>query len=216
MSSPQNEVETDESSGVTTLRPVPVKPARLLDLAESDSTTYFSASELLERGKALAAHSSEPAPPAAHSSEPAPPAIEPTASVLEAAPPPGWRAQFQRASLARRTAAILLPLLCLLLLVKPQLEKLGRAPASKPSSSVATTSAATPVQRAVPQPLASVETVALARGVTAARAAADSVATGDFSRAAALYRELSRREPRNLAYREAARILNERVQPRAP
>jgi RNA polymerase-interacting CarD/CdnL/TRCF family regulator len=52
--------------------------------------------------------------------------------------------------------------------------------------------------------------------VTVAHAAADSVATGDFSRAAALYRELARREPKNQAYSQAARILTERTQPRAP
>ena len=207
MSTPQNEVETDESSGVTTLRPVPVKPARLLDLAESDSTTYFSASELLERGKALAAHSSESAPPPA----------EQVPSGPEAAPAPaGWIAQFQRASLARKACALLLPLLCLLLLTKPLLKESERAPASKPSANVATPIVSAQPKQAAPPPLANVETVALARGVTAAHAAADSVATGDFSRAATLYRELSRREPKNQAYREAARILSERTQPRAP
>jgi hypothetical protein len=52
--------------------------------------------------------------------------------------------------------------------------------------------------------------------MTAAHAAADSVATGDFSRALGLYRELARREPQNQAYREAARILGERPQTRSP
>jgi len=61
-----------------------------------------------------------------------------------------------------------------------------------------------------------VAALALPHGVTLARAAADSVATGDFSRAAVLYRELSRREPNNPVYAQAARILAERAQTPAP
>ncbi|HEY0465837.1 MAG TPA: hypothetical protein VGC79_16605 [Polyangiaceae bacterium] len=207
MTTPQNEVQTDENSGitaVTTLRPVPVKPARLFELAESDSTTYFSATELLERGKTLAALES------AAQARPELPAVP------EAAPRPGWRAQFRRASLARKASAVLLPLLCVLLLVKPRLEKSEQPAPSKPSASVAAPAAPAKAQLVSPPPSASVATLALARGVTAAHAAADSVATGDFSRAASLYRELSRSDPKNPAYSEAARILSERAMARAP
>jgi predicted component of type VI protein secretion system len=181
---------------------VPAKPALLHELAESDSTSYFSATDLLERGKALSAQASEPSPA---------PAQEVLPSELEAAPQrTGWLAQFRRASLVRKALAVLLPLLCVVLLAKPVLEKSRHRSASQPSASVAAPSAPAQPTLTSPQPSASVAPLALPRGVTAAHAAADSVATGDFSRAATLYRELSRREPANLAYREAARILSER------
>jgi len=207
MSTPQNEAETDESSGVTTLRPVPAKPARLVDLAESDSTSYFSASDLLERGKALAALASEPAPPPTAGE-----ALEP-----EIAPRrPSWPTQFRQASLPRKLTALLLPLLCILLLVKPRLEKREQPTTSEPSPRAAAPIVPPQPKHAPPAPISDVETPILPRGVTVAHAAADSVATGDFSRAARLYRELSRREPTNQAYREAARILSERTPARAP
>ena len=226
MSAPQNDVDVDETSGVTTLRPMPAKPARLSDLAEGESTQYFSASELLERGKALAAHSSEPAPP------PVPP-VTPAASVVEPAPQrPGWRAQFRQASLARKAIAILLPVLCLLLLAAPRFDKLRHPTPTKPSASVAVppvpalakvakplpNAAVLPIAAAPPSAAApsSAAAITLPRGMTWAHAAADSLATGDFARAAALYRELSRREPANQAYREAARILSERTVTRSP
>jgi hypothetical protein len=81
MSRPQNEIDVDESSGVTSMLPVANKPARLFELSEGDSTSYFSASELLERGKALAAKTAESvAPPAVNAvPEPEPePEPEPT------------------------------------------------------------------------------------------------------------------------------------------
>ena len=133
MSAPQDDADDSEQSGVTSLRPVPVKPARLVDLAEGDSTHYFSASALLDRGKALAAQANEPAPPRA----------EPAALPAEAAPPrvvetvpqrPSWRVQFQQASGARKAAAILLPLLCLALLLKPAFKLVRPPAASAPSA----------------------------------------------------------------------------------
>lgn len=206
MSTPQNDLDSDESSGVTTLRPVPVKPARLIDLAESDSTQYFSASELLERGKALAALASEPTAPRAQPAPPQPPAT-PRRS--------GWLGQFRQASLARKTAALLLPLLCALLLALPALKKAVRPAISQPIASVP--APVVPAQAklsAPPPPTALAPALALPRGMTFAHAAADSLATGDFSRAASFYGELARREPENQAYRVIARILSERVQAR--
>jgi len=208
MSTSQNGTDIDESSGITTLRPAPVEPALLRDLAEGDSTQFFSASELLERGKALAAQASEPAP--------APQPTQHPPSTLEAAPRrPGWLTQFRRASAARKASALLLPLLCLLMLIRPMFKRPEHrgANAPRPSSSapvvVARPSLVTtpPVTPQIP--------LALAHGVSLAHAAADSVATGDFARAAALYRELARHEPKNQAYSEAARILSERAQAHA-
>jgi len=209
MSTPQNDLEADESSGVTTLRPVPAKTARLSDLSESDSTQYFSASELLERGKALAAQASEAA-----LAVPAP--LESSRATSRA----GWLAQFRRASRARQVSAVLLPVACSLLLAKPLLERPERperAQASQPSVSASAVARgeAKPKPLTAPPATASVALV-LPRGVTLARAAADSVATGDFSRAATWYRELAQRDPENQAYREAARILGERLQARTP
>jgi hypothetical protein len=209
MSSPQSDADADESSGVTTLRPVLAKPARLLDLTESDSTHYFSASDLLERGKALTVPSGLPEPP---------PTPEGSSAPVLAPARPSWLAQFRRASSGRKASALLLPLLCVGLLAKPMLEK-AKSPttASKPSAGptvpIASAEAKPP---ATPPPSATISALSLPRGVTLVHAAADSVATGDFSRAAALYRELSRREPTNPTYSVAARILSQRARARTP
>ena len=197
MTTSQNEVEVDESSGVTALRPMPAKPARLFELAEGDSTAYFSASELLERGKALSAHAEEP------EADPRPPRAS-------------WLTQFGRASWTRKVSAIALPVLCVLLLARPLLQKSQKPVLSKPSSGAPVPELLVQAKPAVPPPSASSTTLLLPRGVTAAHAAADGVATGDFSRAATLYRELSLREPQNQAYREAARILSKRTQTPSP
>jgi len=101
-------------------------------------------------------------------------------------------------------------------LVKPRLEKREQPTTSEPSPRAAAPIVPPQPKHAPPAPISDVETPILPRGVTVAHAAADSVATGDFSRAARLYRELSRREPTNQAYREAARILSERTPARAP
>jgi hypothetical protein len=214
MSRPQNEIDVDESSGVTSMLPVANKPARLFELSEGDSTSYFSASELLERGKALAAKTAESvAPPAVNAvPEPEPePEPEPTPKR------PGVLDEFRRASFAKKATALLLPPLCALLLATPLFEKAEPKAVSKPTPSVAAPSASAVVKLAPPITSAAPEPPpVLPRGVTVAHAAADSVATGDFSRALGLYRELARREPKNQAYREAARILGERAQTRSP
>ena len=207
MSRPQNDVDADESSGVTILQPVPAKPARLLGLSESDSTHYFSATELLERGKALAAHTSEPIPSPAQQARSAP--ETPRRG-------PGWLEQLREASLGRKLSALLLLLACVILLARPVLKKAEHHVASKPKAAVAVPTIATEPKRAVAAPSATASAFALPRGVTLAHAAVDSVATGDFSRATTLYRELSRREPTNQAYGVAARILSERAQARTP
>ena len=212
MSRPQDEVDADESSGVTTLLPVVSKTARLFELSESDSTSYFSASELLERGKALAARTAESLPPSAVNAVPEP----------EPELPPLPERQIQRTSFARRAIAVLLPLLCALLLAEPLLKKPEHKTINQPIPSAAAPSTAAPSASAlgkIAPPVASATPDAppvLPRGMTAAHAAADSVATGDFSRALALYRELARQDPKNQAYREAARILGERAQTRSP
>jgi hypothetical protein len=210
MSAPQNDVDSDESSGVTSLRPVPVKPARYADLAESDSTQYFSASQLLERGKALAARGPEPAAPLPEPD--ASPAPEPSPL------PPlraGLLAQFRAASFPRQAIALLLPLIALMWLLKPARPP-ETAAASAPSASVAAPLLVAAPKSAAPVRLAPTPLAALPHGATLAHAAADSVATGDFAAAASFYRELARREPSNQAYAEAARILAERAELRKP
>jgi hypothetical protein len=57
---------------------------------------------------------------------------------------------------------------------------------------------------------------ALPKGVSLERAATDALSAGDFQRALASYRELSRREPTNAAYREAARLLERRSKVKPP
>ena len=206
-SSPQDDADSDESSGITTLRPVPVKQARSFELAESDGTQYFSAAELLERGKALAAHASEPASPLVQEAPPPTPAALSRSSFI---------AQFRQASALRKASALLLPLLCVLLLVKPLLKRAEPRAAREPSANIAAKLVAVESKLVAPPQSPPASEITLPRGVTMARAAADSVATGDFSRALALYRELARREPENRVYAEAARILSERAQVRTP
>ena len=209
MSAPQNDVDSDESSGITNLRPVPVKPVRYSDLTESDSTQYFSVSELLERGKALAAPASPPvAEPEAVAPEP-PPSVPINPSLLR---------RFRAAPWPRQLSAVLLPLAALLLLVGKLFQQSpSPAPSSAPSSQPPPAVVSAP-PRALPAPalVATAPEPTLPRGVSLARAASDSLATGDFSRAAAYYRELSMREPTNPAYAEAARILAERAAARTP
>jgi len=217
MSAPQDDADDGEQSGVTSLRPVPVKPARLVDLAEGDSTHYFSASALLDRGKALAAQANEPAPPRAEPAALA--AVDvPQSAVVEAAPGrPSWRVQFRQASGPRKAAAILLPLLCLALLLKPAVKRVRPPAASAPSAPSAHSALPiAPLPSKFDPPPPPEAPLSLPRGMTLAHAAADSVATGDYARAASLYRELSRHDPSNPAYREAARILTERAPARTP
>ena len=44
-------VDEEESSGVTSLAPVPIKTMRLSVLHDADRTQYFSVNTLMERGK---------------------------------------------------------------------------------------------------------------------------------------------------------------------
>jgi hypothetical protein len=205
--------DEEESSGVTSLVPVPVKPVRLSGLDENDRTQYFSVGALLERGKAVAAREQERG---LH--EPATPPAEPLPGVpLE----PGLLQQIRQASFARKASALLLPMLILLLVVKPVFKKpkhaaapaaatsaasLPSASASAPAPAVEPKLAATPAQ---PPP-------AVPRGVSLEKAAVDAVAAGDFTRALALYRELSRREPQRAAYKDAALVLERRVRAQTP
>jgi len=200
-------MDVDESSGVTALLPVANKTARLFELSESDSTSYFSASELLERGKALAARTAESLTLPAVNAVPEP----------EPEPAPAPEPQIRRTSFSRKTLAVLLPLLCAFLLAEPLLKEPKPKPVQKPAPSAAAPSAAALSTLTPPVASTAPDTPpVLPRGMTAAHAAADSVATGDFSRALGLYRELARREPKNQAYREAARILGERAPTRSP
>ena len=197
-------LDEEESSGVTSLAPVPIKTMRLSALQDADRTQYFSVNTLLERGKTVAAREqtrlSETPPPLAQQ-QPAKPSI--------------WQ-QIQQASLARKASALLLPLLISMLVLKPVFKKPkhGSAPVPSAAASVALRSPALPTPKLAATPPEPPPT--LPRGVSLEKAAADSVAAGDFQRAGGLYRELLRREPKNAAYREALRILERRTQAHSP
>ena len=195
------------------LAPVPVTPARFSDLSEAANTQYFSVKDLLDRGKALAAEAHPPVPAV---SQPPPPAR--AISMPSAAPPrPARRCaleQVRDASLARKATLVVLPLLLLLLALKPPFKKRASVAGSRPSAAVTATqkphSAAAPVPEA--SPVEEVEQrIALAPGMTLQRVAVDSVTAGNFEQAFRAYRELARREPSNTAYAEAARILAARL-----
>jgi hypothetical protein len=206
VSSLQNELEADESSGITSLRPVPVKTASYAELVDGDSTHYLSVSELLDRGKGLGAQPCEsPLLP-----QPAAPDVGFTAR----ADPNLWRLwrQFRAAPAPLKASLVLLPvaLVALLLLAKPVVHRpLGAAP-GMPSARIARPIVAALMTKLPAKPVLAASQVVLPRGVSLVRAAADAVATGDFSRAAQCYRELALREPNNRAYVEGARILAER------
>lgn len=195
-------VDEDESSGVTSLAPVPTKTMRLGVIHDADRTEYFSATTLLERGKTVAVREQTTAretPPPVALGQPPKPSI--------------WQ-QFQQASLARKASAVLLPLLLSMLVLKPVFKKSKHASLPAPSATVALPSPALPAPKLAatpPEP-----PLTLPRGVSLEKAAADSVAVGDFQRARGWYRELLRREPQNAAYREALRILERRVQAHSP
>jgi hypothetical protein len=197
-------VDEDESSGVTNLAPVPTKTVRLGVIHDADRTQYFSANTLLERGKTVAmreqTHARETPPPIANGQPPKPSL---------------WQ-QFQQASLARKASAVLLPLLLSMLVLKPVFKKPKHAslPAPSAAATVGLPSPALPTPKLAATPPEPPPT--LPRGVSLEKAAADSVAVGDFQRARGWYRELLRREPQNAAYREALRILERRVQAHSP
>lgn len=221
---PQNDVDLeDESSGVTALSPVPVQPARFGDLSESDNTQYFSVKELMDRGKALAQDASPPAQAASQPPLPVystPPVAAPVPAAAVPARPSALE-QLRDASLARKAILVILPLLLALFVLKPPFKK--RAPVAASPAVPAASAKAKP--EPTPAPLPESEPVVaedveqpikLGRGVTLQRAAADSVAAGNFEQALSAYRELARREPSNAAYAEAVRILSARVSSRVP
>lgn len=211
---PYNEVgfDAEESSGVT-MAPVPVRPTRL-ELDESDRTQYFSVTALVERGKAVAARAEEPAPPAAATERPQMTSVPaPTLPVKS-----GILQQIREASFARKASAAMLPLLIGLLLLKPVFKKSEAS--STPASAATTTALTTPKAVVAPEPKLAPTPAepppTLPKGTSLERAAADAIAAGDYERALGLYRELSRRQPANAAYREAARILERRESEKRP
>lgn len=211
----QDAFDSEESSGVTTMAPVPAKTLRLSELDETDRTAYFSVTALMERGKAVAARSEPPpeplateSPPVAHVSPSAPPTPKPSA--LQ---------QLRDASLPRKATLVVLPLLIGLLALNPVFKKPTAAAAPEPSVSHAPVrpqrvAESEPATRIAPTPAE--PPPVLPKGVTLERAASDALAGGDFQRALGFYRELSRREPGSAAYREAARILERRLREKQP
>jgi hypothetical protein len=209
-----NDVDEHESSGITSLLPVPVKTVRFDDLDESDRTQFFSVDQLLARRKSSLGSeaSSEPSGPETATGAAAPPGMPKTrrSGPLQA---------FREASFARQASAVMLPLLLGLLLLKPVFRKPSQhAPGAPAAASIAKLKAPVLPRAAevTSRPAAAAARPILPKGVSLERAAADSIAGGDFTRARALYRELSQHDPSNLAYREAARILEERARARTP
>jgi hypothetical protein len=210
--------DADETSGVTSLAPVPVKTTRLNGF-DFDRTHFFDVSTLLERGKAIAARAQ--ASEHARAEATAPSAEQP----LPALPvrPSIWR-QFREASLARQASAIMLPLLIGLLLVKPVFKKPEPPSAGQPVpsalSAVHTPNVLAPAPEPEPEPVlaptAAEPPPSLPRGVTLEKAAVDAVAGGDFGRALTLYRELAGRSPNNAAYHQAVVVLERRQRAPAP
>jgi hypothetical protein len=192
------------------MAPVPAKAVRLSELEDADRTAYFSVTALMERGKAVAARSETLAAESLVVTEPPPP---PAAA-------PGFIQQLREASLARKATLVVLPLLLGLLALDPSFGK--PAAAVLPPRPSATQPPARPQHVAesdVPARLAPTPAEpppALPKGVALERAASDALAGGDFQRALGSYRELSRREPGNVAYREAARILERRTREKQP
>lgn len=208
----------EETSGVTSLAPVPVKTMRLSGVSDNDRTAFFHVSTLLERGKALATRSQQQhhQPPSAAT---AAPGEQLTPTLPSKA---GIRQQIREASFARKASAVMLPLIAGMLLLKPLFKesKAERAPASSALSAASPPAALAPEPAAIPQvSLAATPAQpppALPRGVSLEKAAVDAVAGGDFERALAHYRELHRRSPDNAAYRQAVQILERRLRGQAP
>jgi predicted component of type VI protein secretion system len=208
------------------MAPVPAKTVRLSDLDESDRTAYFSATALMERGKAVAARAEPPLAPQAPPSAMAEPlAVEPpqvTTVTSDAIPTrkPGILQQLRDASPARKGMLIVLPLLLGVVAVEPWLTKAaetGAAPAAAAARSMVVPQR---VAESAPKPLLAPTPAepppAPPKGVSWERAASDALVGGDYPRALGFYRELLRRSPENAAYREAVRILERRAQGQKP
>lgn len=223
--------DTEESSGVTTMAPVPAKTLRLSELDEKDRTAYFSVTALMERGKAVAARSEPPlpvAPPPAAHLPPAPPVeSRQTPGLDEEVSLPlerGVLQQLREASPARKATLVVLPLLIGLLALKPVFKKDDAAAGVSPAPSAAASHAPMSSQHVAESeqaPAAVAPTPAeppapLPKGVTLERAASDALAGGDFARALGFYRQLSRQNPEKAAYKEATRILERRQREKQP
>lgn len=222
--------DSEESSGVTTtMATVPAKTLRLSELEESDRTAYFSVTALLERGKAVAARSEPPAA-AAPPEVSAPPVPAERPQVTYLAPDtslpkkPGPWQQLREASLAKKAIVVMLPLLMGVLVLEPAAKKPRPAAGTSAAAAADGSPHAPVVPREVtaedaPRLLATTPAEpppALPKGVSLERAATDALSAGDFPRALGLYRELSKREPNNAAYREATRILERRAKEKLP
>ncbi len=218
--------DSEESSGVTTMAPVPAKTARLSELEESDRTAYFSVTALMERGKAVAERAEHTEPPAVAQSAPPPAPLAPEAT--PAAPrKPGIVQQLRDASPARKATLVVMPMLIALLALAPAgaLEEqtpptVSSAPASVSSASAASIAHPQQVAESDPKqllaPTPAEPLPSLPKGTTMERAAADALVAGDYPRALGFYRELSRRQPEHAAYREATRILERRQREKQP
>ena len=208
-------LEAEETSGVTSLAPVPVKTMRLSGLSDSDRTHFFHVSTLLERGKALAARDQQQLPPA-----PAPEAVvdEPIERFVKVSL---WQ-RVRDASFARKASAVVLPFVAGMLLLEPILKKPEPPSAPPPAAQSAAPPLAAAALPAEPEPATALPTTApevpltLPRGVSLEKAAVDAVAGGDFQRALTLYRELYRRSPSDAAYQQAVKILERRLRVQAP
>jgi hypothetical protein len=201
--------ESEESSGVTSMAPVPAKPLRLNDVDEKDRTAYFSVTALVERGKAVAARVE-----AERAVEPPPPPPAPEPPTATAAPSASLLQQLGEASLARKATLIVLALLLPVAAMTPVFDEEPAAKAPAPAHTP-------PLERHAAEPAPSPSTAApleplpaLPKGVTLERAATDALAGGDFGRARRLYEELARQKPGVPAYREAARVLERRLRER--
>jgi hypothetical protein len=137
----------------------------------------------------------------------------------------GIAATWRETSLPRKASLILMPFVMALFAVayvKPALFPKPARRATPPAVSVARHAAAEQAPSAsaapapgtqLPLPLANDEAPAAGdvKGKTSQRKAADAIAEGDHARALEHYRRLARAHPEVAAYREAARILEQRA-----
>jgi hypothetical protein len=188
--------------------PPPSAPSAPVNPPGAESTHYFSVEELL--GRRSPASIAEPAP-----------ALPEVPSAGKVAKEPSGLAAFRAASPARKAILAVLPLLIGLVLARPALrDRFAASAHSVPSATIYEAPAAALQPSADPQPspplAPPVPKMSLPNGVSLARAAADSVAAGDYARALALYRGLAAREPHNPAHARAVSILEQRARQAGP